>query len=242
MRLMTSLFHVALAFFGYLGVHYAFAYTLPLPTAGYTILANVTAVAASSAVLLGQKRSPLRAAGVQAIRLKPSLAAVGAGVGFCLLVRLAMLTIPFPDAWREHYAERVDAVTQSPAWLRYASSMLAAPIAEEWVFRGLIYRRLKGATPRVVAVLLSSALFASLHGTVVWMLYTLLLGVLLCVLMDKTHSLWACIACHAAFNVMGQIPLWGTLPDAVVIGVFVIGAVLFAGALGWLLFGKKNTF
>ncbi len=237
MRLFTSLFHAALAFFGYLGIHYAFAYTLPVSTAAYTIGANITAVAVSAAVLLFQKRSPFHTAGLRAVNVRKVIAAVGTGLGVCLLVRLAMLTVPFPEAWSESYTERVEIVTQSPVWLRYLSSMLIAPIAEEWVFRGLIYRRLRSAIPCIVAVVLSSALFAALHGTIVWMLYTFVLGALLCVLLEKTRSLWACVACHIAFNVIGQIPLVGMLPDAVVVGVFVLGAVAFVGSLWYVLKG-----
>ena len=235
MTLLTALFHTALAFFGYIGIHYAFAYTLPLPTAGYTISANVAAVAVSAAIVWWQKRRPLPTAGLCAMRLSYVFAAIGAGVGLSLLTRLAMLTIVVPDAWNESYAERVELVTQAPTWLRYLSSIVVAPFAEEWVFRGLIYRRLKAAMPCVVAVLLSSALFAALHGTVIWIAYTFVLGVLLCVLYETTRSTWTCIACHIAFNVMGQVPLWGALPNAVVIGIFVIGAIVFVAAMWYVL-------
>ena len=239
MRLFTSLFHAALAFFGYLGIHYAFAYTLLLPTAGYTICANLTAVAVSAAIFCWQKRRPLQTAGLHPIRLTNVFAALGAGVGFSLLVRLAMLTIAVPEAWSESYAERVELVSQSPVWLRYLSSIAVAPFAEEWVFRGLIYRRLKGTVPCIVAVVLSSVLFAALHGTIVWMLYTFVLGGLLCVLYEKTRSLWACVACHIAFNVMGQVPLVGTLPDAVAGGIFIVGAIVFVAAMWYVL--RRNV-
>lgn len=227
MTILTSLFHAALVFFGYLGIHYTFAYTLPLSSAGYTVCANLTAVAVSAVILLSQKRKPFATAGVCPIGLPQVLAALGAGVGFSLLIRLAMLTIAVPESWSESYAERVELVSQSPVWVRYLSSVAVAPFAEEWVFRGLVYRRLKSAMPRVAAIVVSSALFAVLHGTVIWMLYTFALGVLLCVLYEKTRSLWACIACHTAFNVMGQIPLVGVLPDVAVIGIFVLGAAMF---------------
>ncbi len=239
MRLFTSLFHAALAFFGYLGIHYAFAYTLPLPTAGYTICANLTAVAVSAAIFCWQKRRPLQTAGLHPIRLTNVFAALGAGVGLSLLVRLAMLTITVPEAWSESYAERVELVSQSPVWLRYLSSIAVAPFAEEWVFRGLIYRRFRAAMPRIAATVLTSLLFAVLHGTIVWMLYTFVLGAILCVLRERTRSLWACIACHIAFNIMGQIPLWSALPDAVVIGIFVVGTVVFIAAMWYVL--RRNV-
>jgi len=241
MTLLPSVCKAALAFFGYLGIHYACAFILPLPSAGYTVCANLTAVAVSAAVFLLQGRSALSYAGVRALPWQKVLAAVGVGVGFCLLIRLVMLTVPFPESWNSAYADRVNAVSRtSPPWLLYLSTIVVAPLAEEWVFRGLVLRVLKNGMPRPVAVLLCSAAFAALHGTVVWMLYTFVLGLLLCVLLECTHSLWACIACHAAFNVMGQIPFIGILPEAAVIAVFAVGILMFVCTLGWLLFPKRT--
>lgn len=224
----------ALAFFGYLGIHYACAYTIPLPSAGYTICANLTAVLVFAFVCVLQKKDPLAAAGVRAMHVPQWLCAVGAGVGGCLLVRLMMLTVPFPEGWTQSYSERVELVRLAPAWMLYLSSVVVAPLAEELVFRGLVYRSLKGGMPRLLAAALSSLLFAVLHGTIVWMLYTFLLGVLLCVLYERTRSLLACIACHVAFNIMGQIPLVGVLPDAVTVAVFAAGALVFAGSLWYM--------
>lgn len=233
----TFLFAVAkamLAFFGYLSIHYACAWTLPLPSAGYTVCANVAAVLAFALLCAVRKRSPLAAAGMRSMSVPHWLCAVGAGVGGCLLVRLMMLTVPFPEHWTQRYTERVELVQQAPVWLLYLSTVIVAPIAEELVFRGLLYRSLKGGMPRFVAVLLSSALFAVLHGTIMWMIYTFLLGILLCALYERTRSLWACIACHMAFNIMGQIPLVGVLPDALTVILFAAGGVIFIGSLWYM--------
>lgn len=223
-----------LAFFGYLGIHYACAYTLPFSSAGYTVCANVTAVSVFCLLCLWQRKCPFAAAGARAMRVPHWLCAVGAGVGGCLLVRLMMLTVPFPESWTQHYTERVELVAQAPTWLMYLSTVVVAPLTEELVFRGLIYRSLKGGMPRVVAVLLSSAVFAALHGTIMWMLYTFLLGVLLCALYESIRSLWACVACHAAFNIVGQISFVGKIPDAATTAVFAVGGAIFVGSLWYM--------
>ena len=240
MTLLTSLLKAALVFFGYLGIHYACAFTLPLPSAGYTVCANLAAVAASAGAFLLQKRDPLAVAGIRSLPWQKVLASVGTGVGFCLLVRLFMLTVPAPESWNNAYSDRVETVSNAPSWLFCLSTVVIAPIAEEWVFRGLIFRSLKNGLPCIFAVLLCSAAFAALHGTVIWMLYTFFLGVLLCMLYECTQSLWACIACHAAFNIMGQIPFIGIVPDAVTVGIFIVGALIFAASLSRLLFSKRS--
>lgn len=229
----TVILRAALIFFGYLGVQYACSWLLPLSSAGYTLCANLL-VCGVSAVLCAVRRDLLRVTGLRRISIAQLLSSIGAGIGGCLIVRLMMLTVPFPEAWMQSYTERVDIVQQAPAWVMYLSTLVVAPLAEELVFRGMIYHSLKQGMPRAVAALIVSAVFAALHGTAMWACYTFLLSLLLIWLLERTGSLWACIACHAAFNFVGQLPLVGILPDAVVVAVFAAGAIAFVLSL-WCL-------
>lgn len=228
MRFLSSLFKAVLIFFGYYATHIVCAVLLPLSSVGYTICANLLFLLFVAITALARRRSPLKAVGVRTMRRSHWFAAVGLGVGGSVLVRLMMLTVPFPESWTQSYTERVDAVMQAPAWLLYLSTVVLAPIAEEVVFRGLMYRGLKKGMPRIFAAALSSAMFAVLHGTIMWMLYTFLLALLLVWLYEKTQSLWACMACHTAFNVAGQISLGD---GALRIVIIVAGVAIFVISL-----------
>lgn len=93
-----------------------------------------------------------------------------------------------------------------------------APFVEEVLFRGLVFGNLKGKS-RVVAYLLSCALFALLH---VWqfaverqdLTYFLLMvqylvpGVVLAWAYDHSGSLWTSVGLHAAVNALATWAGW----------------------------------
>ena len=95
--------------------------------------------------------------------------------------------------------------------LALPSIVLAAPLAEEFLFRGILFA---GLTNTVVgrpgAVLITSALWAVAHaGAAPWVNVGLIfvMGLLLGTLLLRFGSLWVTIACHTAWNAMSSITL-----------------------------------
>jgi CAAX protease family protein len=84
---------------------------------------------------------------------------------------------------------------------------LAAPIVEETVFRGLLYRWLRGVMPLGTAMLLSGALFAVAHAVTLLFLPLLGIGVLLAWIYERSGSLWPGVLVHALFNLAGIIDI-----------------------------------
>ncbi len=86
---------------------------------------------------------------------------------------------------------------------------IVSPLAEEIVFRGIIYNRMKNIWmnfqdkhrgPVIVPMLLSSLLFGIYHGNIVQMLYGFLMGMLIAYVYEKCgHFLYAFLF-HAAAN------------------------------------------
>ncbi len=86
--------------------------------------------------------------------------------------------------------------------------VVAAPLAEEFFFRGFLFAGL--STSRggpVLAIVLTSVSFAALH--IQYDLYDmtsiLVAGVLLGVIRWRTGSLWFCVALHALMNAVSMI-------------------------------------
>ena len=82
-----------------------------------------------------------------------------------------------------------------------------APIMEEWLFRGVLFRALseggrKGASRAsvVVAVLTSAALFALAHGEPLQFAGLFFLGIVLALLVWRTNRLIPSIVTHLSFN------------------------------------------
>ncbi len=81
-----------------------------------------------------------------------------------------------------------------------AATTLAAPVIEETLFRGLLFRALHARLPFWSAALSSGVLFALLHHQVAALLPITLLGVILALLARRTHSLLASVGAHAGYN------------------------------------------
>jgi uncharacterized protein len=93
------------------------------------------------------------------------------------------------------------------------SVVLGAPLAEEFLFRGVLFSAL---TPTFVgkwgAVIITSAVWALAHaGPAPWINVGLifLMGLVLGLLLLRTGSLWVTIACHTAWNALTTITLLG---------------------------------
>ncbi len=85
-------------------------------------------------------------------------------------------------------------------FLLIAASVILAPLSEELIFRGMLYRRIRSYLGVPAAVFLSAAAFGIYHANVVQFLYAALLGILLALLYEKTRALIVPVIGHAAAN------------------------------------------
>ncbi len=88
--------------------------------------------------------------------------------------------------------------------LRWAYGVMAvifAPLAEEYLFRGLLLRALDREWGGWKALLGSAAFFASCHPVSAWVPVGLL-GLVCGVLFKKCGSLWPCVLAHAVYNLI----------------------------------------
>lgn len=76
-----------------------------------------------------------------------------------------------------------------------------APFAEEYLFRGLVYRALDREWGGWRAVFGSAAFFAIYHPALSWFPVTLL-GIATALLFKKTGRLAPCVALHMAYNLV----------------------------------------
>jgi membrane protease YdiL (CAAX protease family) len=81
-----------------------------------------------------------------------------------------------------------------------AVTILLAPVAEEMLFRGILYPWIKQAGFPRLALWGTSIIFAAIHQNLVAFLPLLLLALLLAALYEKTNNLLAPITAHASFN------------------------------------------
>lgn len=79
---------------------------------------------------------------------------------------------------------------------------VVGPVAEELLFRGVLYQAIRRRTSRLVAMLASAAAFSLIHTNVVGFLPIFLLGCLLADLYERTGSLAGSTAIHIIHNAL----------------------------------------
>lgn len=79
-------------------------------------------------------------------------------------------------------------------------AVILAPLVEELIFRGCIYRFLKSQIAPVLAQILSAVLFALLHANAMSFLPLVLLGVILARVYEQEGNILVPISFHALFN------------------------------------------
>ena len=84
-------------------------------------------------------------------------------------------------------------------------AVLLAPIAEELVFRGLVFRRMREYTGFWPAALVSAALFGLYHMNLPQGIYAFLFGIMLAVLYDRFRNILVPILVHFAANLLSVI-------------------------------------
>ncbi|MCB9666504.1 MAG: CPBP family intramembrane metalloprotease [Myxococcales bacterium] len=140
-------------------------------------------------------------------------AVLGAALQFPLTELTNWLQVWFPVAVEEQLAfEKL--LHPDGAWLMAVigiAIVVAAPIGEELIFRGLIFRGLIRNYRPALAVLLSAILFGIAHMAPTRFVYATLMGIVLSVVVLRTGSVLPSIASHAAFNAMPVL-----LPKSVV--------------------------
>lgn len=86
-------------------------------------------------------------------------------------------------------------------WFLFAMWVVAAPLFEEWLFRGVLYRSLRRNWSMWLSVAVSAVLFATLHP-VAGCAAVASLGTMTALTAEKTGRLWPSIVVHAGYNFM----------------------------------------
>lgn len=150
-----------------------------------------------------------------------------ASVALCFFINFGLNLLPISEEVLLSYQESSEALLSGPFWLLFVSNVIMAPVCEEIIFRGLVFDRLKKAMPVWPAILVTSAIFAVMHGQILWMCYTFLVGVVLCVVANKANSIIPSIIVHMLFNLFGTciVSLFDEVSMIVCLALTLVGFV-----------------
>ncbi len=123
---------------------------------------------------------------------------LGGCAALAVNILFSMIGFTGSSATYEQVAEKQFAL---PIWAGIILYGIVSPLAEEIVFRGIVYNRMHRQYGKWIAIIGSALLFGVYHGNAVQALYGFILGVLIAVLYEKYGSFAVPVILHSAANV-----------------------------------------
>ena len=146
--------------------------------------------------------------GIKATAPIKLLLAFCAGAGLNLAFGGLLPLLPLPEKIVESYMG-ASSVYEEPTNALMFKTVFMIPILEETVFRGLIGDRLSRALPKWLALPFAAAVFALMHGNILWISYAFISGLILMSIYYRFNSILPCVSFHLAFNASNY--LWERL-------------------------------
>ncbi|HEX9235556.1 MAG TPA: CPBP family intramembrane glutamic endopeptidase, partial [Actinomycetota bacterium] len=155
-------------------------------------------------------RAPLRALGLPRTPLRDLGAGIAGGAGLVVVGYIGgIIVFTVAGLILGHQPTQPN---QVPTYVQHGTLVwsgvvvvLAAPLGEETLFRGFLYRGLRRRFSVWPAALISAALFALVHVSPVLVLALFPVGIGLALIFEWRQSLLASMAAHATFNLVGII-------------------------------------
>ena len=114
---------------------------------------------------------------------------------------VSILQIFMPKFMTDSYRGTEAAIYGSSVLLQLVAAGIVAPIVEEMIFRGLIYKRLKEFSNIKTAAVISAVLFGVFHGNWVQAPYAIIIGLVAVFVYEKYKSIIAPILLHMSANI-----------------------------------------
>ena len=165
-----------------------------------SLLSSLLTLAALVIFFLARKKNILREVGLA----KTDLSQVGAAAAItpALYLLVSLVLALFPQSMLDDY-NAVSAPLGDANVTLFLATVLAAPLVEEAIFRGLIQSRLERAMPAWLSGLVAALLFGLCHGQILWIIYAFLLGFLFSRMRMTSRSILPSLAAHFVFNLIG---------------------------------------
>jgi membrane protease YdiL (CAAX protease family) len=156
--------------------------------------AKMTGILAATGLRSGPEASgttAVRWLGAVGTGLAAGVAAAAAGLGYLAYARYS--------GWIPTEAVGLGAAKEDQRWLLILTMVGAAPLFEEFIFRGLVYRGLRSSLPVVLAAAVSAAVFAMVHPPPS-AAPVFVLGLATAFAFERTGLLLAPILTHMVYN------------------------------------------
>lgn len=127
----------------------------------------------------------------------------------------------------EGYASTAETLYSTGFGVELIALGILAPLTEEMLFRGLVYRRFKETSPMIPAMIWASLVFALLHGNMVQGIYAFIMGIVFCYVYERYGSMKAPILMHMSANILSVVASETSILDFVYQNQMVFYTVTF---------------
>ena len=118
----------------------------------------------------------------------------------------ALLTLLPKFFLTQSYSEATQALYLDwDLFFKMLTLLFLAPVVEEIIFRGHMLNTLLEHIPEDKSVLISSVIFAVMHGNLIWILYAFLLGMILAKTSMKEDNIAYGVLLHIGFNATSAV-------------------------------------
>lgn len=165
------------------------------------------------------------------------VAVLGAALGTNMLLELTGVT-----ALSSSYQAVAENQYAASLWVGLICYGVVAPIAEELMFRGIVYGALRRMLKPALAMAASAALFGVYHGNLAQGIYAFVMGCLMVYAYEYFGYFWCAVGVHMTANLLIYSLAYLVPADAGLVSAPVcVGCLVCAAGAVYLLYrGKKN--
>ena len=209
---------------------------------GADMIMLITAIATAGTLLIGalwyRNHKPITDFKLKEVvnaRLLAAMACLGLSLQLLVSMCLNAVYPILPQNLTDQYNELMKSLLGGNVWLSLFVTVILAPLAEEFLFRGVTLKKAQKIMPFMAANVLQAVLFGIYHMNLIQGVYAFVLGLILGYTAEYFQSIWAAILLHAFVNASAEVLSW--LPERLTeswIGIFSVAVVgvtlLFAAA------------
>ena len=118
----------------------------------------------------------------------------------CLSLRMKETTLRSASSAASHSNPAQESLLSGQLLIQILSMGIFAPLTEELIFRGLLYRRMKSLLSVGWSVILSSLLFAVYHGNMIQIVFAFPMALVLALLYEKSGRFCYPLLFHMGCN------------------------------------------
>lgn len=159
------------------------------------------------------------------------------GLYFLAILISNIIEIVSPDTMEE-YNEMMDMALGGNIFMVMAATIILAPISEECIMRGMIFRNLQKYFSVPIAIVIQAVMFGIFHMNWVQGLYVLPVGLALGFVAAKSKSVLPCIYMHMCYNFMSIV--LAILPEFCQTNLFCIVVIAVCAVVVWLMYRQNH--